>query len=109
VRRASLADSRTASRVEEEGVRRLEAGFDHAALGNTGGVAQFDGQRLLLSRPRIGIGGAPRFSMTSIPVFKRTEPGGLKPAGSTPMRSGIVLPAAFPDTMWLVDGIRDRS
>jgi hypothetical protein len=47
--------------------------------------------------------------MTSIPVFKRTEPGGLKPAGSTPMRSGIVLPVAFPDTMWLVDGIRERS
>ena len=42
--------------------------------------------------------------MTSIPVFRRTEPAGLKPAGSTPMRSGIVLPAAFPDTMWLVDG-----
>jgi alpha-galactosidase len=32
---------------------------------------------------------------------------GLKLAGSTLMQSGIVLPVAFPDTMWLVEGIRE--
>jgi alpha-galactosidase len=32
---------------------------------------------------------------------------GLKLAGGTLMQSGIVLPVAFPDTMWLVEGIRE--
>jgi alpha-galactosidase len=31
----------------------------------------------------------------------------LKLVGSTLMQSGIVLPVAFPDTMWLVEGIRE--
>jgi len=32
---------------------------------------------------------------------------GLSLTGGTLMRSGIVLPVAFPDTMWLVEGIRE--
>jgi alpha-galactosidase len=34
-------------------------------------------------------------------------PEGLALSGGALMRSGIVLPLAFPDTMWLVEGIRE--
>jgi alpha-galactosidase len=35
-------------------------------------------------------------------------PEGLALSGSALMRSGIVLPLGFPDTMWLVEGTREN-